>query len=100
MRVEKRYITISLAGLVLAGISAFLLFGALSSGQSLPLEKIKLPPGFEISIYAGNVPDARSMTLSPQGTLFVGTRSEGRCMPLWTGTGITKLMRSSRSPAG
>jgi glucose/arabinose dehydrogenase len=39
----------------------------------LPLERVKLPPGFQISLYA-LVPDARSMTLSPSGTLFVGTR--------------------------
>jgi len=45
--------------------------------SGLPLNQIKLPPGFEISIYASNVPNARSMTLSPNGTLFVGTRNAG-----------------------
>jgi glucose/arabinose dehydrogenase len=49
-----------------------------SSNQGLPLDKIKLPPGFEISIYASNVPNARSMTLSPGGTLFVGTLRAGK----------------------
>ena len=44
----------------------------------LPLNDIKLPPGFEISIYASNVPNARSLTLSPKGTLFVGSRTEGK----------------------
>src|ERR687892_373230 len=48
------------------------------SASALPLEKIKLPPGFSISIYARDVPDARSMTLSPNGTLFVGTRRAGK----------------------
>jgi len=38
------------------------------------LGKIKLPPGFSISVYA-EVPDARSMTLSPSGILYVGNRS-------------------------
>ena len=37
------------------------------------LEKINLPPGFEISIYARNVTGARSMALAADGTLFVGT---------------------------
>jgi glucose/arabinose dehydrogenase len=41
------------------------------------LDTIKLPPGFAISLYANNVPNARSMTLSPHGTLFVGTRTAG-----------------------
>ena len=48
------------------------------SASALPLDKIKLPPGFSISIYARDVPDARSMTLSPNGTLFVGTRQAGK----------------------
>src|SRR5712692_5957469 len=50
---------------------------AASRSQGLPLNLIKLPPGFEIRIYARNVPNARSMTLSPNGTLFVGTRTAG-----------------------
>lgn len=38
------------------------------------LEKIKLPPGFQISLYA-LVPDARHMSVGPQGIVtFVGTR--------------------------
>lgn len=35
------------------------------------LDKIKLPPGFSISVFA-KVDRARSMCLSPNGTLFVG----------------------------
>jgi glucose/arabinose dehydrogenase len=41
------------------------------------LDKIKLPPGFTIGVYA-EVPGARSMALSPSGTLFVGTRDGGK----------------------
>jgi len=40
----------------------------------LPLDSLELPQGFEISIYTANVPGARSMTLSPAGVLYVGTR--------------------------
>jgi len=43
----------------------------------LPLDKIKLPAGFKIAPYAEGVTNARSMALSPDGTLFVGTRDEG-----------------------
>jgi glucose/arabinose dehydrogenase len=54
------------------------LFGvAASSSQRLPLDQIKLPPGFAIGLYASHVPNARSMSLSPNGTLFVGTRTAG-----------------------
>jgi glucose/arabinose dehydrogenase len=47
------------------------------TSAKLPIELIKLPPGFSISIYA-EVEDARSMALSPGGTLFVGNRSEDK----------------------
>jgi len=40
------------------------------------LEKINLPDGFNIHVYANEVKGARSMTLGTQGTLFVGSRKE------------------------
>lgn len=40
---------------------------------TLPLDKIKLPAGFSISVYA-EVNNARSMALSPSGVLYVGNR--------------------------
>ena len=48
-----------------------------AASEKLPLELIKLPPGFKIEIYKTDVPNARSMTLSPNGILFVGTRKLG-----------------------
>jgi hypothetical protein len=40
------------------------------------LQKIKLPPGFKISLYA-LVPDARSIAVGPQGVAtFVGSRKD------------------------
>ena len=50
--------------------------------EPLPLEKIQLPPGFKISLFSQNVPGARSMTLSPSGVLFVGTRKNGKVYAL------------------
>lgn len=47
------------------------------AGES-DLSQISLPPGFKIGIYANDVPGARSMALSPNGTLFVGSRGEGK----------------------
>ena len=43
----------------------------------LPLEKITLPAGFTISVYADDVPGARSMALGDKGTLFVGSQRPG-----------------------
>ncbi len=47
-----------------------------AANPPLPQE-ISLPPGFRIGYYAANVPNARSMALSPNGTLFVGTLARG-----------------------
>lgn len=54
---------------------ALWLFSSFSLGAeaNLPLDKIKMPKGFKIAIYA-RVPGARSMTVGRNGTLFVGTR--------------------------
>jgi glucose/arabinose dehydrogenase len=40
-----------------------------------PIEKLKLPAGFKVSVFAHPVPNARSLVLSPKGTLFVGSRN-------------------------
>lgn len=44
----------------------------------LPLDKIRLPPGFRIDVWSEEVPNARSLALSPGGVLYVGTRRDGR----------------------
>ncbi len=46
--------------------------------QKLPLELLKLPPGFSIEIYASGVDNARQMALGAKGTLFVGSRTAGK----------------------
>ncbi|HTF93802.1 MAG TPA: hypothetical protein VK632_12185 [Verrucomicrobiae bacterium] len=39
---------------------------AATAAENLPSNKVHLPPGFEIGLFA-KVPNARSMTLSPNG---------------------------------
>lgn len=41
---------------------------------ALPVEKLRVPPGFKVELYA-SVPNARSMTLSDSGVLYVGNRN-------------------------
>jgi len=61
----------------LSALALTAVFGV-SSAMAAPLiERIKLPPGFKIELYAGEVRDARSLALGDKGTVFVGTRSEG-----------------------
>jgi glucose/arabinose dehydrogenase len=40
------------------------------------LDQIKLQPGFKIELWAADVPNARSMTISDEGVVFVGNRQE------------------------
>jgi glucose/arabinose dehydrogenase len=63
--------------LLLAVAIIVLFVVALRSGQALPIEKIKLPPGFSVSIYATGVRNARQMALGSQGTVFVGSMNAG-----------------------
>jgi glucose/arabinose dehydrogenase len=49
---------------------------------SLPIDRLQLPEGFEIDVYAEDIKNARSMSLSPNGTLFIGTRSAGNVYAL------------------
>ncbi len=62
-----------LTALALCAATAFCALAA----DSPALDRIKLPPGFEISLFAANVRDARSMALGDKGTLFVSTRTAG-----------------------
>jgi glucose/arabinose dehydrogenase len=72
----------------------------------VPLERLKLPPGFKISVFADEVPNARSLALGAKGTVFVGTRSEGNVYALRDNDGDGKadekftLARGLRMPNG
>ncbi len=56
--------------------SAATLVCSMGFARDPQLNLIKMPEGFTISVYAPEVPAARSMALSDKGTLFVSTRSD------------------------
>jgi glucose/arabinose dehydrogenase len=68
----------------IAKLSAFLLFvlhTCIACAEKNPqdvLKQLRLPDGFSISIYAENVPQARSLALGDDGVLFIGTGTEGK----------------------
>jgi len=45
---------------------------------SVSVPDVKVPEGFTVTVFAQNVTNVRSMTLSPKGTLFAGSRDEGK----------------------
>ena len=75
-------------------------------GHPLPLETIMLPPGFRISLYADELPNARSMALGPKRTLFVGTRTAGNLYAVRDRDGddradeVLTLARGMNMPSG
>ena len=81
-----RYGLMALAGLlvlmVIVGVAGYVLYQrapiSLAFAQnSGDVRQIRLPEGFEIDVYAQNVEGARTLRLSEDGTLFVGTRGAG-----------------------
>ncbi|HEX6957276.1 MAG TPA: PQQ-dependent sugar dehydrogenase [Ferrovibrio sp.] len=67
------------------------------------LEKIKLPQGFHISLYAAGVNSARQMAWGDRGTLFVGAFSVGNVYAI-TGQGEKKdvkvVIKGLKMPTG
>lgn len=47
-----------------------------------PIERLQLPPGFQISIYSADVPNARELAIGAKGTVFAGSRGEGKVYAL------------------
>jgi len=70
LRMSTRVFTVVLfVGVFVAGL-------AVSGRQAdAPLGQLVLPTGFQVSVFAENVANARSMAIGPQGTVFVGSRT-------------------------
>jgi glucose/arabinose dehydrogenase len=77
-RIVLAVLAIALAGLVIGGrLYRGYLAGVLPAAVA-DVGDLTLPPGFRISVYADDVPNARQMAAGPPGTVFVGSRSEGK----------------------
>lgn len=67
-------------GVVLAAVAVALCMPRGASAKDSPkevLERIRVPEGFKVSIFATGLPNGRSMRLGENGTLFVGTKEAG-----------------------
>lgn len=76
MRHVTRQTAFLLACLALSAAAA----APLRAGENLAekLALVQLPPGFEISIYAEGVENARQLALGDHGVVFTGSRSAGK----------------------
>ena len=65
---------------------------------------IRLPEGFSIEVYTDSVPNARSLALGEQGTVFVSTRRDGRVYAVVPQGSdkprVVRLLDSLRTPNG
>lgn len=69
----SRTAKMALAWFALSGFAA----PAAPAAAPLPVESVRLPPGFTIDVVA-RVPDARAMAWGSEGTLFVGSTGAGK----------------------
>jgi glucose/arabinose dehydrogenase len=49
---------------------------------SAQVSRLRVPPGFHVGVFSERVPGARSLALGTKGTVFVGTRGEGKVYAL------------------
>jgi len=92
-----------LTALLLAGSAWAVAVGSAQCAERLQLERIKLPPGFEIGVFSSDVPDARSLALGAGGVLFVGTRASSVYAVRYEGakaTGVTTVASGLNMPNG
>src|SRR5262245_1527827 len=59
--------------------------------DKLPLDKLKVKPGFKIEVYAAGVPNARTLRLGDKGTVFVSSRVQDKVHAIVTKNGKREL---------
>ena len=95
----------SATGRLAAFVAGVFFASALVRAQNGPvLSDIRLPEGFAIEVWSDSVPNARSLALGDNGTVFVATRREGRVYALTPTEGaapiVTTIAEGLRMPNG
>jgi glucose/arabinose dehydrogenase len=71
--------------------------------SELPIDKLKVPPGFKVEVWAEGVPEARSLALGDKGTVFVGNRNLSDVYAVIDRGGkreVKKVLSGLKSPNG
>lgn len=79
----------SMANSTLAPLAAKL---TATKAADVPLNRIKLPPGFKVEVWADSVPGSRAIARGDGGKYYVGTRPLGRVYEI-TDNGSTRTAR-------
>src|SRR6267142_781481 len=73
------------------------------AAKDLPVDKLKVPAGFKVEVWAEGMPGARTMALGDKGTVFVGTRQMKDVYAVTTSGGKREakvLLKGLDSPNG
>ena len=62
---------------LLSAATAVIAVAGCAGAQEIQLDRLTLPDGFHVEVFASDVENARQMALAPDGTLFVSTRQAG-----------------------
>ena len=62
-----------------------------AAADKLPTAQLKLPPGFNIEVYASGIANTRSLRIGDKGTVFVGTRFGNKVTAIVKKDGKTEL---------
>jgi glucose/arabinose dehydrogenase len=71
--------------------------------KELPMDKLKLPPGFHVEVYADGIPEARSLALGDKGTVFVTNRILSDVYAIVDNGGkrdVKKILKGLKAPNG
>ena len=70
------------SGLIALGVLLAVIASPASAKDAPPIDRLQVPPGFHLSIYSADVPNARALAIGTNGTVFVGSRGKGKVYAL------------------
>lgn len=73
------------------------------SSADLPVNRLRVPAGFKVEVFAEGIPDARTLTVSDKGTIFVGNRLQSSVYAIVEQDGkrvVKTVLKGLKSPNG
>lgn len=73
------------------------------TSAELPIDKLKVPAGFKVEVWAEGIPEARSLALGSKGTVFVSNRLQSNVYAVIDQGGkreVKKILSGMSSPNG
>ncbi|NCV57559.1 MAG: sorbosone dehydrogenase family protein [Betaproteobacteria bacterium] len=74
-----------------------------TEASEIPIDRIKLPPGFKVEVWASGLPGGRAMVRGDGGKIYVGTRAIGRVYEVTDNGGqrsVRTVIDKLNQPAG